>query len=164
MNVEGKQKGNTAFGEKSVAGGSRDCIVPNTKSDSWCAPFQGCGRWGTYNSIEISRTRNLGQPPLQKQLERVRDFPRTTRISHPVPRSPSIVTKRDVLRTRVGRLATINRWIDRTDTKRFRKNFLRVVAIVVVLRELGLRKCGSGREPYRAAAASLIWVAGLAFP
>ena len=85
------------FGEKSVAGRSRDCIVPNTKSDSWCAPFQGCGRWGTYNSIEISRTRNLGQPPLQKQLERVRDFPRTTRISHPVPRSPSIDTKRDVL-------------------------------------------------------------------
>jgi hypothetical protein len=55
-------------------------------------------------------------------------------LSTCLQRGPSIDTK-DLLSTRGGRLATINRWTDPMDTRQSRKNSLRVVAVAIGLLE-----------------------------
>src|SRR5215469_18188561 len=54
-----------ASARSQVAGGSRDCIVPNTRSDSWCAPL-GSRKVGHLRFYRNSRKRNIGHPPRSK--------------------------------------------------------------------------------------------------
>ena len=96
--------------------------------------------------------------PLKRNLSAFRILS----TSHPLMPDPASDGGRPVAQKELDG-STINQWTDRTDTKQFRKNFLPVAAVVAALLELALRKCGSGQEPCRAGAASLIWVAGLAF-